>query len=59
MENTSRADKIFMKSSLEGQKQLMKFGESLAIKKQIDDNRIEKDKKISEYIEIINISIPE
>ena len=35
MQEKSKADKIFMKSSLEGQKQLMKFGESLAIQKRL------------------------
>ena len=51
MQEKSKADKIFMKSSLEGQKQLMKFGESLAIQKKIDDNRLDKDKNISLYLE--------
>tara|TARA_B100001248_G_scaffold262336_1_gene257609 strand:- start:3154 stop:4044 length:891 start_codon:yes stop_codon:yes gene_type:complete len=59
MQEKSKADKIFMKSSLEGQKQLMKFGESLAIQKKIDDNRLDKDKNISLYLEDLKIVIPE
>ena len=59
MPEQSQADKIFLKSSLEGQKQLMKFGESLAIQKQIDENRLDKDKKIEEYIGTLEISIPD
>lgn len=45
----TEAEKKFLKSSLEGQKQFMKFGESLAIQKQIDERRIDKDEKIGKY----------
>ncbi len=55
----TEAEKKFLKSSLEGQKQLMKFGESLAIQKQIDERRIDKDEKIGKYIVELDIVIPE
>jgi hypothetical protein len=60
-ENKTETDltKKFLKSSIEGQKQLMKFGESLAIQKQIDDRRLDKDEKINKYIQDIGINLPE
>ena len=58
-DNKTDAEKKLLKSSLEGQKQLMKFGESLAIQKQIDERRIDKDEKIGKYIENLEIVIPE
>jgi hypothetical protein len=58
-ENTLYSKEKLLKSSIEGQNQLMKFGESLAIQKQVDERRLDKDKKISEYIQDIGIKLPE
>ena len=45
-----KSEDILKASSIEGQKQLMKFGENMALNKQIEEIRNEKEEKLQEYI---------